>query len=648
MTIRFLDPTLINQIAAGEVIERPASAIKELVENAIDAGAKKIDVVVRDGGRTFISVTDDGFGMRSDELNLAVERHATSKIPDADLFNIRTLGFRGEALPSIGAVSRMTLTSRTKDADTAWQLSVEGGEKSAPMPVSALHGTRIEIRDLFYATPARLKFLKSATTELNHITEILQRLALVNHDIQFSLKDHERQIFRYDIGDRLSAIMGNDFTKNACDVSGERETLYLKGAISLPTYNRSSASEQYLFVNGRPVKDKLLAAAVRIAYQDYLAPNRHPALALFLDVAPEDVDINVHPAKAEVRFRDASLVRNFMISALKHTLAQAADRTATTLADEAIARFQPSDFQPSTGPATAFAPQFSPESRVSGVATGLSLPSARQIGKDYGGNRYAGAPAQSQRLPFGAKPIDTTGTYLSEITPHYTHTPPVSAENYSESFERSHLETSAKNTQHDNAQGEKTYRLGLAKAQIDGTYILSETSEGLVIVDQHAAHERLVYEDLKNQLATSAVKRQVLLIPEIITLSASEIAALERHQSILQEYGLNLSFFAGHQIIVREIPALLGQLSVQELLQTIAGELAEHGEPLSLKETLNEILATYACHHSIRSGRKLSLAEMDMLLRQMEATPYSGQCNHGRPTYIELKKHDIEKLFGRR
>lgn len=644
MTIRFLDPTLINQIAAGEVIERPASAIKELVENAIDAGAKKIDVVVRDGGRTFISVTDDGFGMRSDELNLAVERHATSKIPDADLFNIRTLGFRGEALPSIGAVSRMTLTSRPKDADTAWQLSVEGGEKSAPMPVSALHGTRIEIRDLFYATPARLKFLKSATTELNHITEILQRLALVNHDIQFTLKDHERQIFRYEIGDRLSAIMGKDFTKNACDVDGERETLRLKGAVSLPTYNRSSASEQYLFVNGRPVKDKLLAAAVRIAYQDYLAPNRHPALALFLDVAPEDVDINVHPAKAEVRFRDASLVRNFIISALKQTLAQAADRTATTLADEAIARFQPSSFQPSTAHTSmenrAFIPQFSPESRVPGVAVGLSLPSSRQIGKDYGGNRYSGATAPSQRLSLGAK----SPAHLSETTPHYTHTAPVSAEDARGDIPIPLQE----NLSSEHNSGENTYRLGLAKAQIDGTYILSETSDGLVIVDQHAAHERLVYEDLKNQLTACAVKRQVLLIPEIITLSASEIAALERHQSILEEYGLNLSFFGGHQIIVREIPALLGQLSVQELLQTIAGELAEHGEPLSLKETLNEILATYACHHSIRSGRKLSLTEMDRLLRQMEATPYSGQCNHGRPTYIELKKNDIEKLFGRR
>ena len=600
MNVRFLDPTLINQIAAGEVIERPASAIKELVENAIDAHAKKIDVVVREGGRTFISITDNGQGMNQNDLNLSVERHATSKIPDRDLFNIRTLGFRGEALPSIGAVSRLTIISRTNNDDTAWRLAVEGGSKGELTPTSFGCGTRVEVRDLFYATPARLKFLKSPTTELSHIVDILSRLALAHPEIQFSLFDGDRQIFSYTNNtDRISAILGKDFLENSCPVLMVREGLTLKGQISVPTFNRSSPATQYLFVNGRPVKDRLLSAAVRVAYQDFLASNRHPVLVLFLNIDPAEVDINVHPAKAEVRFRDAGLVRGTMISALKNALQEAAHKSSTTIAKDAIVAFQ----RP-----------------IMNAGTWTE--------KRYSGLSFGSAASHSARLSF---PEQHVAPGLDEAIATY-HAAPLSAISIPLSTPKS----------------TDKYPLGFARAQIHGTYILSETPESLVIVDQHAAHERLVYEKMKQEQAATGIKRQTLLLPEVVDLPDEALKAILSRKKDLDQLGLAIEAFGLTAVMVREVPALLGNADWKQLIHDLSTEILDMDTTLQLSEQLNEIMGTLACHNSVRAGRQLSLEEMNALLRQMEATPYSGQCNHGRPTYIKLQRPEIEKLFGRR
>lgn len=601
MTIRFLDPTLINQIAAGEVIERPASAIKELVENAIDARATKIDVVVREGGRTLISITDNGHGMAPSDLILAVERHATSKIPDSDLFNIRTLGFRGEALPSIGAVSRLTITSRTSSDDTAWRLLIEGGTKGEPAPTSFAFGTRVDVRDLFYATPARLKFLKAPATELSHTTDILNRLALAHPEIQFSLMDGDRQVFSYGTNtDRISAILGKDFPSNACSVLVEREGFTLKGHISVPTYNRSTAAGQYLFVNGRPVKDKVLSAAVRAAYQDFLAGNRHPVLALFVEIDPAEVDINVHPAKAEVRFRDSGLVRGVLVSALKSALQEAAHRSSTTIAQDAIVAFQRPHSLPPHSPVGHQAPAWS--------------------GKSYSGRSNSPSP----RFSFPERHLTPV---LEETIASYQAAPPPES-----GAEESHGE----------------YPLGLARAQIHSTYILAETADSLVVVDQHAAHERLVYEKMKHEQTAHGIKRQALLLPEIVDLPEEALKAILSRISDFAQLGLIIEPFGLSAVMVREVPALLVKADWKQLIQDLAAEIQEMDSTLSLSEQLNEILGTIACHNSVRAGRQLSIEEMNALLRQMEATPHSGQCNHGRPTYVKLHRHDIEKLFGRR
>lgn len=601
MTIRFLDPTLINQIAAGEVIERPASAIKELVENAIDAHATKIDVVVREGGRTLISITDNGHGMTQSDLVLAVERHATSKIPDSDLFNIRSLGFRGEALPSIGAVSRLTITSRTSSDDTAWRLSVEGGAKDEPAPTSFGFGTRVEVRDLFYATPARLKFLKAPATELSHTTDILNRLALANPEIQFSLMDGDRQVFSYGTDtDRIPSILGKEFSSNACPILVEREGFTVKGHISVPTFNRSNATGQYLFVNGRPVKDKVLSAAVRVAYQDFLASNRHPVLALFLEIDPAEVDINVHPAKAEVRFRDSGLVRGVLISSLKSALHEAAHRSSTTIAQEAIVAFQ----LPS-----------SPHN----ISTLSPQSPSPWPGKSYFGRSSSPSPRFSFPERHGTPCLEETiATYQAAPAPEPTP----------ESLEE--------------------YPLGLARAQIHSTYILAEAADSLVVVDQHAAHERLVYEKMKLEQSAQGIQRQALLLPEIVDLPEEALKAILQRTGDFEKLGLIIEAFGVSAVMVREVPALLAKADWKQLIQDLAAEIQEMDTTLSLSEQLNEILGTLACHNSVRAGRLLSLEEMNALLRQMEATPHSGQCNHGRPTYVKLHRQDIEKLFGRR
>ncbi len=608
MSLRLLPPDLVNRIAAGEVIERPASAVKELVENAIDAGARRIEVALRDGGKSFISVTDDGAGMDRDELALAVERHATSKLPDDDLVHIATLGFRGEALPSMGAVARLTLTSRKAGVAEAWSLGLDGGIKGRPQPAALAEGTRVELRDLFFATPARLKFLKQARTESGHAQDIIARLAMAHPQIAFVLTDDDRTLLRLAaqssdlLGDpaaarlaRLGALIGRDFADNAVTVDAQREGLHLTGHAGLPTFNRPTASAQYLFVNGRPVRDRLLQGAVRGAYQDFLARDRHPAVALFLEIPPEEVDVNVHPAKAEVRFRDAALVRGLIVGALRHALGEAGHRASTTVAGATLTSFRPGDGAmrgwPGRGGA-AFVPR------------GL---------------------AEQAATAFAPFPMSEGATALAGI--EALSAPPPRAE----------------------AEREPgRFPLGVARAQLHETYILAQTADGIVIVDQHAAHERIVYERMKQALADGGVARQGLLIPEVVELGDQAAERLAARAGELSELGLVLEAFGSGAVVVREVPALLGQADVQGLVKDLADEIAELGGALSLKERLGEVCGTMACHGSVRAGRRLAPAEMDALLRQMEATPHSGQCNHGRPTYVELKLADIERLFGRR
>ena len=605
MTIRQLPPVLVNRIAAGEVVERPASAVKELVENAIDAGAQRIEVTLRDGGQSLIAVSDDGIGMSADELSLAVERHCTSKLPDDDLLRIQSLGFRGEALPSIGAVSRLLITSRKRGADAAWSLAVEGGVKGAPQPAALGAGTRVEVRDLFYATPARLKFMKTPRSERDQAVDTVQRLAMAYPGIAFTVTgDENRALLRLNavspaLGDgdaqrarreRLAAILGANFADNALHLDARREGVRLTGLAGLPTLNRATARDQYLFVNFRPVRDKLLVGAVRGAYQDFLARDRHPMVALFLELPEDEVDVNVHPAKAEVRFRDAGLVRGLIVGALRQALAAAGHRASTTVAASTIAAFRPG--APGTHGGWGAAPMaFSPG--LAEAAANYLAPPSGELGLDL--PVAAPAPAIDQ------VPRDSIG-----------------------------------------------FPLGAARAQLHETYIVAQTEDGIVIVDQHAAHERLVYERMKRDLADRGVARQILLLPEVVELEESAAARLAARAGELAELGLVLEAFGTGAVVVREVPALLGEADVQGLVRDLADELAELGDALALKERLEDVCGTLACHGSVRAGRRLTQAEMDALLRQMEATPHSGQCNHGRPTYVELRLADIERLFGRR
>jgi len=601
-TIRRLPETVVNRIAAGEVVERPAAAVKELVENAIDAEATRIDVTLRDGGRTLIAVADDGRGMIADELDLAVERHATSKLPADDLDHIATLGFRGEALPSIGAVARMTVTSRRADSDGAWSITVEGGRKGAPQPAALGPGTRVEVRDLFYATPARLKFLKTAQTETGHAIEAVNRLAMARPEIGFTLTDGARTPIRlapcsgdlFDARlDRLSAIMGRDFADNAVAIDAEREGARLTGYAGLPTLNRASAAAQYLFVNGRPVRDKLLYGAVRGAYRDLLAGDRHPMVALFLELSAEALDVNVHPMKTEVRFRDPGLVRGLIVGALKHALAGAGHRAATTVSTAALGAARPevTPFPGSVG------------GRPTPVHSGPPRRGLAEAAVAYH------APIPDLETPPAAP---TAGDVDVETEPDPDHP------------------------------------LGVARAQLHGTYVVAQTADGIVIVDQHAAHERLVHERIRTALAEGGVARQGLLIPEVVELEEAAVRRLTARADELRALGLAIEPFGPGAVVVREVPALLGQVDAKGLLRDLADDLAEAGEALALEDRLGDVCATMACHGSVRAGRRLNAEEMNALLREMEATPHSGQCGHGRPTYIELKLADIEKLFGRR
>jgi DNA mismatch repair protein MutL len=611
MSLRLLPPDLVNRIAAGEVIERPASAVKELVENAIDAGASRIAVTLRDGGRALIAVADDGSGMSPEELALAVERHATSKLPDDDLTHIATLGFRGEALPSIGAVARLTIASRKAGGDSGWAIAVEGGVKSAVQPAAVTQGTRVELRDLFFATPARLKFLKAPRTELDHAVETVERLAMAYPRIAFSLHDDQREVLRLpapagllaEDGEglrlaRLAAVIARDFADNAVRIRAEREGLRLTGFAGLPTYSRATAGQQYLFVNDRPVKDRLLQGAVRGAYQDFLARDRHPVVALFLESPAESVDVNVHPAKAEVRFREPGLVRGLIVGAIRHALAEAGHRASTTVAAAALGSFRPGA-APAPGNGGG-----SWSSQRPFIPHGLAEQAAALYAPLDAGARLPGTER------FSAPQAD--------IAPAAAEAEP------------------------------PAFPLGVARAQLHGTYVVAQTADGIVIVDQHAAHERLVYERMKKALASTGVARQGLLIPEVVELDEAAAARLTARAPELIELGLVLEGFGAGAVVVREVPALLGVIDVAGLVRDLADELAEFGETLSLKERLGEVCGTMACHGSVRAGRRLTQAEMDALLREMEVTPHAGQCNHGRPTYVELRLADIERLFGRR
>jgi DNA mismatch repair protein MutL len=600
--IRQLDEAAINRIAAGEVVERPASAVKELVENALDAGARRIDIALADGGKTLIRVTDDGCGMAPDDLPLALSRHATSKIDGSDLLNIHSFGFRGEALPSLGAVGRLTITSRTGGQDAA-QITVAGGKIGPVKPAALTTGTVVELRDLFYATPARLKFMRSDRAEQQAISDVIKRLAMAEPFVSFTLRDVSgggdgRVLFRADgeTGDlfdalhgRLARVLGGDFADNALRIDAEREGFHLTGYAALPTYSRGSSVAQFLFVNGRPVQDRLLIGALRGAYADFLSRDRHPAAALFLDCDPQMVDVNVHPAKSEVRFRDPGMARGLIVTALRHALAEAGHRASTTVAAATLGAFRPEPAAPHQ-PARVY-----------------------QIDRPSLVARQASYAAQSPG--FAEMPLTTYAARVEETAPEVEET---------------------------------ALPLGAARAQVHENYIIAQTDTGMVIVDQHAAHERLVYERLKRQMAENGIAAQALLIPEIVELSPTDCARVLDHADDLARLGLGVEPFGGGAIAVRETPALLGAVNARAMILDILDELADQGESTGIQTRLEAILSRVACHGSIRSGRRMRAEEMNALLREMEATPHSGQCNHGRPTYVELKLADIERLFGRR
>ena len=601
MPVRQLPEQVVNRIAAGEVVERPASVVKELVENAIDAGASRIDVFSDGGGRRKIVISDDGGGMSAADLALAVDRHATSKLDDEDLLQIKTLGFRGEALPSIGAVARLSIATRHHGEPHAWSLSVEGGVKSNVAPGALSLGTRVEVADLFYATPARLKFLKTDRTEAEAIREVVRRLAMARPDIAFTLAGEERAPVTWAAAlpgaagrlTRLGDILGADFRSSAIEVGAEREGVVVEGFAASPALTRANALGQYLFVNGRPVRDKLILGAVRAAYADYLPRDRHPVVALFVSCNAREVDANVHPAKTEVRFRNAGLVRALIVHALKDGLAREGKRTAANSGGAAI---------------SAFRPMFTPRPGNWDWQRSPSYP----VGPSPS---YAGATALAEQ----DQAVFDVGTPSADVR---FETQPAT-----ELIDRP---------------------LGAARTQIHETYIVSQTRDGLIVVDQHAAHERIVYERLKASLAKNGVQRQILLIPDIVELDEATVERLLARADELASFGLAIESFGPGALCVRETPSLLGKTDAASLLRDLAEHMEEWDEALPLERRLMHVAATMACHGSVRAGRRLKPEEMNALLREMEDTPNSGQCNHGRPTYVELKLADIEKLFGRR
>jgi DNA mismatch repair protein MutL len=611
MTVRQLPPDMINRIAAGEVIERPASVIKELIENAIDAGARSIEVIARNGGLSLIRVSDDGMGMGQADLSLCVERHATSKLQGTDLLAIHTLGFRGEALPSIGSVARLKITSRPAYASgtqaEALEIEVNGGLRSGPRPGVINRGTRVEVADLFYATPARLKFMKSERSENMAINDVVKRLAMAHPAIAFSLTVGERvslrlpQVRKNDsegLLARLGRIMGKEFMDDALAISAIREDLELTGFAGLPTLNRANALMQFLFVNGRPVRDKLLAGSVRAAYGDFLPHGRHPLLALFLKLPSHEVDVNVHPAKTEVRFRDAGRVRGLIIGALRDALSTAGHRSSAAGGDDSLNHF------------------------------------------------HQGGVPRSARLHHVSGPSPHNRTYAPQFATHMSDAGQAPLALSKTDLSQPSVDTSAFTAPPDPILSR--FPLGAARAQLHENYILTQTQDSIIIVDQHAAHERIVYEKMKKGLTENNIARQGLLIPEVVELDNERAALLADKADDFAKLGLCLELFGEGAVVVRETPALLGQCDIKGLVCDLADNLLESGEAFNLLEQLEAVCSTMACHGSVRSGRRLKTEEMNALLREMEQTPGTGQCNHGRPSYVELHLSDIEKLFERR
>ena len=614
MSIRQLSETMINQIAAGEVVERPASVVKELVENALDAGASRIEVATAGGGLNLIRVVDDGSGMPENELSLAISRHCTSKLGE-DILDIRSLGFRGEALPSIGSVSKLAIRSRTKAADSGAEITVEGGRVSAVRPAGTNRGTSVEVRDLFFATPARLKFMKTERAEATAIADVIKRIAIAFPAVRFTLSGTDRSTLELpatsdDVQGRLTRIaqvMGKDFPDNSIVIEAARESVRLDGHVSIPSYTRGNALQQYAYVNGRPVRDKLIASAIRGAYADVLPRDRHAVTVLFLTLDPAYVDVNVHPAKADVRFRDAGLVRGLIVGAVRQALAGAGIRPATTGTQAMMGAFRPG-------------------------ATTYGHPGPASGHRAYNPDFRAATSAGFDPLRSPHWPLDNGF-----------------AEQNQASFDTGPLHSAdARAGLGEVIKGLLQSELGAARAQVHENYIVAQTTDSLIIVDQHAAHERLVYEALKNALHSRPVPAQMLLMPEIVDLPEEDAERLALHSETLARFGLGIERFGPGAVAVRETPAMLGETDVTQLVRDLADEIADSDTSDTLKERLDAIAATMACHGSVRSGRRLRPEEMNALLRQMEATPGSGTCNHGRPTYIELKLADIEKLFGRR
>ncbi|RWI93588.1 DNA mismatch repair endonuclease MutL [Mesorhizobium sp.] len=625
MPIRQLSETMINQIAAGEVIERPASVVKELVENALDAGASRVEIVTAGGGLSLIRVTDDGSGIPERELALAVARHCTSKLSD-NIHDIRSLGFRGEALPSIGSVARLSIRSRTAAGDSAAEISIEGGRVSAVKPAAANRGTTVEVRDLFFATPARLKFMKGERAESSATGDVAKRIAIAFPAVRFTLAGSDRSTLELPAtGDtpegrlaRVAQVMGADFPDNAIAIHAMRDGVHLAGHVSIPSYTRANALQQYAYVNGRPVRDKLIAGAIRGAFADVLPRDRHAVTVLFLSLDPATVDVNVHPAKADVRFRDPGLVRGLIVGAIREAMAGAGIRAATTGAAGMMAAFRPGAASYShPGPANGHR-SYEAAFRASGSSFdhGSNLARSPQRPLDMGEARPArGGFAENDQAAFDTRPLASADARAGIAEP---------------------------------AEALLGTVLGAARAQVHENYIVAQTRDSLIIVDQHAAHERLVYEALKNALHSRAVPSQILLLPEIVDLPEEDAERLAMHSETLAKFGLGLERFGPGAVAVRETPSMLGETNVQQLVRDLADEIADNDTVETLKERLDRIAATMACHGSVRSGRLLKAEEMNALLRQMEATPGSGTCNHGRPTYIELKLADIERLFGRR
>lgn len=599
--IRQLTDDAINRIAAGEVVERPASAVKELIENSLDAGASRIDVTYADGGKTLLRVVDNGNGIKSKYLYLAVSRHATSKIDGTDLLNIHTFGFRGEALPSLGAVGRLKITSRSSDADCAFEITVTGGKIGEVKPAAFASGTVVDLNDLFYATPARLKFLRSDKAESRAIADVVKRLAIAEPKVTFTLKDiskggEGRLIFKYDpdLGDhwramksRLAQVLGTNFTDNSIMINTEREEIKLFGYAALPTYSRGAAVQQFFFVNGRPIKDKLLIGALRAAYSDLLSSNRYPAVALFIECDPKRVDMNVHPAKAEVRFREPGVVRGLVVSGLKHILAESGHRSSSTIGHQMLGAFNGNIAS-------------NPDSKIA----------YQSVNNFNNQSKFQNL----EQVKDNAAVIEQINSSIAE----------------------------------EEKIDDEVFPLGMARAHLFENYILAQRANSLVLVDSHAAHERIIYEKLKELMLKDRIKTQTLLIPEIINLSESDVVRLLEFSDELKSFGLVLEAFGPGAIVVRETPALLGVVNAENLIKDILDELNDSDRSEILKIKIDAILSRISCHGSIRSGRRLKIDEMNALLREMEMTPHSGQCNHGRPTYVELSLSDVERMFGRK